>query len=133
MFFSRTQATWFLTEALFLLTLSVMCALAFAQTTGEPARGTIPPGTSQDGSRPADGAIKGGSTGTGGTSIAPGETAGVPGRTPGNSPAESAEMRRRCDELTGPLRDECLDKPRGGAATGSSAPRDTHDVLKKPY
>jgi hypothetical protein len=127
MFFSRTQATWFLTEALFLVTLSVMCALAFAQTTGEPARGTTPPGTSQDGSRPADGAIKGGTT------IAPGETAGVPGRKPGNSPAESAEMRQRCDELTGPLRDECLDKPRGGAATGGSAPRDTHEVLKKPY
>lgn len=126
MFFSRTQATWFLTEALFLVTLSVMCALAFAQTTGEPARGTTPPGTSQDGSRPAEGAIKGGTT------IAPGETAGVPGRTPGNSPAESAEMRRRCDELTGPLRDECLDKPRD-AATGGTAPRDTRDALKKPY
>ena len=122
MFFSRTQATWFLTEALFLVTLSVMCALAFAQT-GEPARGNTPPGTSQDGSAPAHGAIKGG------PSIAPGETAGVPGRKPGNSPAESAEMRRRCDELTGPLRDECLDKPRD-AATGATAPR---DVLKKPY
>jgi hypothetical protein len=125
MSFSRTQATWFLTEALFLVTLSVMCALAFAQT-GEPARGTTPPGTSQDGSRPADGALKGGTT------IAPGETAGVPGRKPGNTPAESAEMRRRCDELTGPLRDECLDKP-GGAAAGGSAPRDTHEILKKPY
>jgi hypothetical protein len=122
MFFSRTQATWFLTEALFLVTLSVMCALAFAQS-GEPARGNTPPGTSQDGSAPAHGAIKGG------PSIAPGETAGVPGRKPGNSPAESAEMRRHCDELTGPLRDECLDKPRD-AATGGTAPR---DVLKKPY
>ena len=126
MSFSRTQATWFLTEAALLLTLSLMCALAFAQTTGqkagEPARGTTPPGMSQDGARPADGAIKGGS------SIAPGETAGTPSRTPG----ESAEMRRRCDQLTGPLRDECLDKPRDSAA-GGSAPRDTHEVLKKPY
>jgi hypothetical protein len=126
MSFSRTQATSFLTEALFLVTLSVTSALAFAQTGGEPARGNIPPGTSQDGSHPAQGAIKGG------TSIAPGETAGMPGRKPGDSPAESAEMRRRCDQLTGPLRDECLDKPRD-AATGGSAPRDTHDVLKKPY
>lgn len=126
MSFSRTQATWFLTEALFLVTLSVMCAVAFAQTSGEPARGNTPPGTSQDGSGPAHGAIQGG------TSIAPGETAGMPGRRPGDSPAESAEMRRRCDELTGPLRDECLDKPRD-AATGGSSPRDTHDVLKKPY
>ena len=122
MYFSRTQATWFLTEAGFLLMLSFMCALAFAQTTGEPARGNTPPGVSQDGSRPADGAIKGG------TSIAPGETAGMPRRAPGN---ESAEMRRRCDEMTGSLRDECLDKPRD-AATGSTAPRDASEILKKP-
>jgi hypothetical protein len=126
MFSSRTQATWFLTEALLLVTLSLICALAFAQTSGEPARGTTPPGMSQDGSRPADGAIKGG------PAIAPGETAGMPGRRPGDTPAESAEMRRRCDELTGPLRDECLDKPRD-AATGGSAPRESRDVLKKPY
>lgn len=33
MFFSRTQATWFLTEALLLVTLSLICALALAQTT----------------------------------------------------------------------------------------------------
>lgn len=122
MFSSQTQATWFLTEALFLLMLSFMCALAFAQTTGEPARGTTPPGMSQDGSRPADGAIKGG------TSIAPGETAGTPSRTPG----ESAEARKRCDEMTGSLRDECLDKSGRGAA-GGSAPRDTHEILKKPF
>jgi len=126
MSFSRTQATWFLTEALFLVTLSVTCALAFAQTGDEPARGNIPPGTSQDGSHPAHGAIKGG------PSIAPGETAGMPGRKPGDSPAEAAEMRRRCDQLTGPLRDECLDKP-NGAATGGSAPRDPNEILKKPY
>lgn len=126
MSFSRMQATWFPTEAGLVLMLSVMCAPAFAQPAGEPERGTTPPGMSQDGSRPADGAIKGG------PSIAPGETAGMPGRKPGHSPAESAEMRRRCDELTGPLRDECLDKP-GGAATGGSSPRDPHDVLKKPY
>src|SRR3954468_21197128 len=118
---SRMPATWFMTEALFLITLSLICALAFAQNTGDGARGSTPPGSSQDGSRPADGAIKGG------TSIAPGETAGTPSRTPG----EQSEMRRRCDQLTGPLRDECLDKPRDAAA-GGSAPRDTHEVLKKP-
>jgi hypothetical protein len=121
MSFSRTPATWFLTEALFLVTLSVCCALAFAQTTGEPARGTTPPGMSQDGARPAEGAIKGG------TSIAPGETAGTPNRTPG----ESAEMRRRCDEMTGSLRDECLDKRRE-PASGGSAPREGTGLLKKP-
>jgi hypothetical protein len=111
---SRTPATWFLTEALFLVTLSLICALAFAQNTGEPARGSIPPGTSQDGSRPAHGAIKGG------TSIAPGESAGTPDRTP----TESAEARKRCEELGGTLRDQCLEKEkeRSGATGGTRKP-----------
>ena len=86
---SRTQAMWFLTEASFIVTLSLICAVAFAQSTGEPARGNTPPGMSQDGSRPADGALKGGST------IAPGETAGTPNRKPG----ESAERGKRCDAV----------------------------------
>jgi|1185.fasta_scaffold46878_2 hypothetical protein len=115
---SRMPATWFMTEALFLITLSLICALAFAQNTGDGARGSTPPGSSQDGSRPADGAIKGGS------SIAPGETAGMPKRTP----TESAEAQKRCDQLSGSLRDQCLEKDRNDAATGGSA----KDVLKKP-
>jgi len=121
------------TEALFLVTLSLICAIAFAQTNGttagDGARGSTPPGTSQDGSRPADGAIKGGSAASGGTaggsSIAPGETAGMPNRTP----SESAESKKRCDELTGSLRDQCLEKER----TDTAAPGDPHQVLKKPY
>ena len=119
MSFSQTPATWFLTEALFLVTLSLICAVSFAQTTGEPARGNTPPGMSQDGSRPADGAIKGG------TSIAPGETAGMPNRTP----TESAEAQKRCDELTGSLREQCLEKERN-AATGAT--RSPGEILKKP-
>lgn len=119
---SRMPATWFLTEAMFLVTLSLICALAFAQTggpkAGDGARGSTPPGSSQDGSRPAEGAIKGGAA------IAPGETAGMPNRTP----TESAEARKRCDELTGSLRDQCLEKDRNNAATGGSA----KDILKKP-
>ena len=122
MSFSRMPAMWFLTEATFLVTLSLICAVAFAQTTGEPQRGSIPPGVSQDGSRPADGALKGG------TSIAPGETGGLPNRTP----SEAAEAKKRCDELTGSLRDECLEKDRS-AATGSTAPRDPNEILRKPY
>ena len=68
--------------------------------TGE--RGSIPPGTSQDGSRPADGAIKGGA-------ILPGETAGVPGKA-------------KCEELTGTLREDCLKQEReaGIGATGNT-------------
>jgi hypothetical protein len=73
--------------------------------TGE--RGSIPPGTSQDGSRPADGAIKGGA-------ILPGETAGVPGKA-------------KCEELTGTLREDCLKQEReagtGGTDSGSTDSR----------
>lgn len=85
---------------------------AFAQTAGDSARGNMPPGMSQDGSRPADGAIKGGS-------ILPGEKAGTPDQSPA---AGSSERLTRCGELTGVLREQCLDKERS-AAGGSSAPR----------
>jgi hypothetical protein len=64
--------------------------------------GSLPPGTSQDGSRPADGAIKGGA-------ILPGETAGVPGK-------------KKCEELTGTLREDCLKQERE-AGTGSTDSR----------
>lgn len=68
--------------------------------TGE--RGSIPPGTSQDGSRPADGAIKGGA-------ILPGESAGVPGKA-------------KCEQLSGTLREDCLKQERE-AGTGSTDSR----------
>ena len=130
MFFSRMPATWFLTEALFLITLSLICATAFAQTptTGDGVRGSIPPGMSQDGSRPADGAIQGGPSVKGGTSIAPGETAGMPKRTP----TESAEAQKRCDELSGSLREQCLEKDRSSSTGGTTAPRSPSEILKKP-
>jgi hypothetical protein len=61
------------------------------------SRGSIPPGSAVDGSRPADGAIKGGA-------ILPGERGGVPD---GN--ARSPEQRvAKCNELSGLLRDQCL-------------------------
>ena len=113
MSFSRMPAMWFLTEALFILGLSFVCAVSFAQNAGDGARGSTPPGTSQDGSRPADGAIKGGST------IAPGETAGLPNRTP----VDSAEHQKRCAEMSGSLREECL-KKESGATGGTTPPRD---------
>ena len=72
---------------------------AFAQTGSDATRGNTPPGKSQDGSGPADGAIKGGS-------IVPGEKAGIPD----NAPAVGKNERlSRCDELTGLLREQCLD------------------------
>ena len=118
---SRMPAMWFLTEALFLVTMSLVCAVAMAQSTGDPARGSTPPGMSHDGAKPSDGAIKGG------TSIAPGETGGLPNRTP----SQSAEHIKRCDELTGSLCEECL-KDKSGATGGTATPRTPTDILKKP-
>jgi hypothetical protein len=94
------------------LTLLLCSSAAFAQTAGDATRGNTPPGMSQDGSRPADGAIKGGS-------ILPGEKAGLPDNAPA---ASDGERLKRCDELSGLLRDQCRDKERS-AASGSSAPR----------
>ena len=86
---------------LFLLALAVSTA-ALAQT-GEQ-RGSTPPGTAQDGSRPADGAIKGGT-------IAPGESAGMPTRKP-----------ERCYELSGTLREDCLKREREAGAGETRLP-----------
>lgn len=69
---------------------------------GDERRGSIPPGTAADGSRPADGAIKGGSA------ILPGERGGVP--------------ESRCSELSGTLREECQ---RQGQGASTGAPRAT--------
>ena len=122
MSYSRMPAMWFLTEATMLLGLSLMCAVAFAQTTGDGARGSTPPGMSRDGSKPADGAITGGAA-VGGSTIAPGETGGLPNRTP----SDKMEGQKRCDEMTDSLRDECLDKERGA----TEKPRDPKAILTK--
>ena len=87
---------------LFALLLSTLAGLAAAQSNDEP-RGSIPPGTAADGSRPGDGAIKGGA-------IVPGETGGLPD-----------ERAKRCKELTGTLREDCLKKEQD-ANTGAGAP-----------
>jgi hypothetical protein len=95
---------------LLILVLALFPTLVLAQT-GDSQRGNRPPGMSTDGSGPADGAIKGGS-------IVPGEKAGVPDK---DSQTPSTEALKRCDELNGTLRQQCLDKERS-AAGGSSAP-----------
>ena len=83
----------------------LIAALAFAGTvaaqTGEQ-RGSAPLGTAQDGSRPADGAIKGGT-------IAPGESAGMP-------------ERNRCHEMQGTLREDCLKQQQEREAAGGASP-----------
>jgi len=96
---------------LLILVLTLSPLFAFAQT-GDATRGNTPPGMSQDGSRPMDGAVKGGS-------IVPGEKAGVPNK---DSQTGATERLSRCSELSGSLREDCLAKERS-AAGGSSAPR----------
>ena len=76
----------------------------------DEGRGSPAPGTAQDGSRPADGAIKGGA-------MLPGESAGVPGRS--GAPAET--VSKACFDLTGSLRAECLERERD-ANRGASKP-----------
>jgi hypothetical protein len=84
----------------FLLLIAIAFAGAAAAQTGE--RGSIPPGMSHDGAKPADGAIKGGA-------IVPGESAGIPDKPPS-----------RCTELEGSLREDCLKKEREAAAAGET-------------
>jgi hypothetical protein len=95
-----------------IIALSLFTVAAFAQTSGDSSRGSTPPGMSQDGAAPAEGAIKGGS-------IRPGEAGGLP-NTGGTAP-DSAERKARCEQLTGKLRDDCLQKEQS-AAGASSAP-----------
>jgi hypothetical protein len=109
----RAEVTMRTLQRAFIVAFSLSAFAAYAQTTaGDATRGNTPPGMSQDGSRPADGAIKGGS-------IVPGEKAGIPDQSPA---AGSTERVNRCNELSGLLREQCLDKERS-AAGGSSAPR----------
>jgi hypothetical protein len=85
------------------------CAgIASGQTTGD-----TPVPRSSDGARPADGAITGGS-------IAPGETGGVPGI--GRSDNNGPERLKRCNELTGTLREQCLLQERSSSTGGASLP-----------
>ena len=104
------------------LLLAFSASLAMAQTTGEPQRGNTPPGMSRDGSRPADGAIKG-APATGAT-IMPGEQGGLPNKD-----------IQRCNDLNGSLREECQKKENesgaGAGGTMPSTPRQPTDILKK--
>lgn len=99
-------------RATFTALLLGIAGAAFAQT-GEGTRGSTPPGMSQDGSRPADGAITG-------APLLPGESAGVPNDV-GVAKTASERARQRCMELRGTLREECLLKEQS-ASTGGSIP-----------
>jgi hypothetical protein len=110
-------------RTLLLAMLFSLPALAAAQSTGDAPRGSTPPGLSQDGARPAEGALKGGT-------LAPGESGGTPdsasGKSAPGSAAAGASSRElaRCYELQGSLREQCLadDASKRGAA--APAPSD---------
>ena len=94
-------------------TVLLLCAASagFAQTdAGSASSGK---GIAADGSRPADGAIKGGS-------ILPGETAGMP----------TDKAKSRCSDLTGTLREQCLAQEQGAAAGETRLPH--VDAAKAP-
>jgi hypothetical protein len=100
-------------------------AFAFSLFLSAPAlaqseqRGTVPPGTSGDGSRPSDGAIQGGT-------ILPGERGGMPDGAP--TPERRAA---RCNELSGTLRDDCLRREQD-ASTGESRGPDIYGPRSTP-
>ena len=101
-------------SALLLAALAI-ASVSFAQVpSGTGQRGSMGPGMSQDGSRPADGAITGGS-------IAPGETGGVPDNSKGAT-MPSGRTSSRCNDLSGTLREQCLLQESGASAGGRSAP-----------
>jgi len=71
-------------------------------STDNPGSTPIGRGAGTDGSRPQDGAIKGGA-------IVPGESAGMPDRA-----------ASRCSDLTGTLREQCVARERDAAGAGST-------------
>lgn len=78
----------------------------FAQmTTDNPSSTATGKGTAPDGSRPADGAIKGGA-------IVPGERAGMP----------TDRATSRCADLSGTLREQCFAQERDASSGGTALP-----------
>ena len=93
------------------LILLALSGAAFALPPDDEGRGSPAPGTAQDGSRPADGAIKGGA-------MLPGESGGVPKAS--GAPADP--VSKACLDLTGSLRAECLAREREASRGGSTPP-----------
>jgi hypothetical protein len=95
------------------LLLLSLAAPAFAQSTDNPSSTPLGRGPGTEGSRPADGAIKGGA-------IVPGETGGMP----------SDRAVSRCGDLTGTLREQCLARERDAGGGATRLPE--VDVVKPP-
>jgi hypothetical protein len=85
----------------------------FAQSVDNPSSTQTGKGAAVDGTRPADGAIKGGS-------ILPGETSGMP----------TDRAASRCADLTGSLREQCLAQEKGASTGGTRIPEP--DVARRP-
>ena len=88
------------------LVVSALCLFAWAAYAQQGDRASTPPGMSQDGAKPSDGALKGGS-------ILPGERSGLP---------DERKMRARCEELSGTLREDCLKQQRDAGVGGTVKP-----------
>jgi hypothetical protein len=101
-----------LAATVFFLALAAAPALS-QMTTDNPSSTPTGKGMAPDGSRPADGAIKGGS-------IVPGESSGMP----------TDRETNRCADLTGTLREQCLADARGASTGGTKQPE--VDVAKPP-
>lgn len=107
-----------------LLAIGLLGLSGFALAQTDSGRGNTPPGSSRDGGAPSDGAIKGGT-------ILPGESAGMPDRTP----AAGDRALSHCYELSGTLRDQCLRDARSAGAGGtrpSDAPPTVRDPVQAP-
>ena len=100
-----------------LIAATALVTLAAAASAQAPdtGRGNTPPGMSRDGSAPGDGAITGGS-------IAPGERGGVPSGRDTNTDREKAI--KRCNDLEGLLREQCLRNADSAGGGSTSEPRD---------
>ena len=86
--------------------LGATISASFGQTGEGEKRGSIPLGTSQDGSGPSDGALKGGSL-----------------KPDTGTSKEPLRDVNRCKELSGALREECLlDLGASAAGAADSAP-----------
>jgi hypothetical protein len=96
---------------------AIALVLGFAGAVGaqSPDNSSMPSerGAARDGSRPSEGAIKGGS-------ILPGENAGIP----------SDKAQNRCNDLSGTLREQCLAQEQGASTGGTRVP--DIDVAKPP-
>ncbi|HEV8107404.1 MAG TPA: hypothetical protein VGP97_07745 [Burkholderiales bacterium] len=82
-------------------------------TTDNPSSTPLGRGAAPDGTRPGDGAIKGGS-------IVPGESSGVP----------TDRQASRCADLSGTLREQCLAQEKGVSSGGTATP--DAEVAKPP-